>query len=118
MSAAKAKVSAEARGELLALEALNQIVEEGQARGFLECPLRLDIGIAVGKDLVVKSRCRWWTLVPDNTKRVFQPSIDIFRYKGEKTKDWVQRMNNEDRTKWQDGLGWIRSLSPTDVRGA
>ncbi|KAJ2684496.1 hypothetical protein H4R19_006886 [Coemansia spiralis] len=109
---------ARAKGHALALKAVNQSIEKGYAQAYEEWPRRMDIGMAIGKGMVMETRHRWWTWDPIKKDEHCKPSIDTFRHKGESTKDWVQRVDAADTTEWRDGLGWVRTRSLSELSKA
>ncbi|KAJ2774851.1 hypothetical protein IWQ56_000392 [Coemansia nantahalensis] len=62
---AKTRARARAKGKELASAALEQIYEKGYAQRHEGLPVRLDIGMAVGKGSVIQSYGRWWTWSAD-----------------------------------------------------
>ncbi|KAJ2775505.1 hypothetical protein IWQ57_000410 [Coemansia nantahalensis] len=113
MAAKRRKVTT---GKRLALEGLNQIVAKKYARCHQTWPLRLDVGMAVGKGGLVVAHTRWWTWANDETATDGKPGDDLSRRevedgKHEKTSDWMQWVADIDKTEWRDGLGYVRKRS-------
>ncbi|KAJ2709489.1 hypothetical protein H4R19_004222 [Coemansia spiralis] len=78
----------------------------------------MDIGIAIGKGMVMETRHRWWTWALLKNGEHGKPTIDTFRHEGESVKDWVQRVDEADKTEWREGSGWVRTRSPSELREA
>ncbi|KAJ2785884.1 hypothetical protein H4R18_000273 [Coemansia javaensis] len=89
-------------GVALGHTALQTIVDQEQARPHAHCDIRLDVGVAVGPDMVVAAY-RFWGRVGAGC---------AVERTGEPIAQWEERLGDSSAG-WQDGLGWITQ----DIKG-
>ncbi|KAJ2781941.1 hypothetical protein H4R18_002582 [Coemansia javaensis] len=95
---------AAAKIEALAMQGLNQIVDEKHAQAYEGTQSRLDVAIVAARNMVVRVRSRAWVWSGYEQGR---PSIETAMRPGETHEAWLRRMAAVDQTEWQDGLGWV-----------